>query len=639
MGKVWYGALFVVVLPLALIAWARATDNAVHLETPRWPAVGWTLTALGLGLMVEAMRLLWVRGGGLPMNAYPPQRLVSEGVYRVVPHPIYVGCVMVCMGVSLAWGSASGVWLVTPTVAMGCAALVVGYEGPALRRRFGGRTAEAWLRPPAGEASVPTVRDRVSVYLLLFLPWLVAYEGWGHAQPAGLSTPELPGEAAWVTVPWTAWIYIAAYPLAMGVPLGTTRGKDLRRFFDAGLVALAVMTMAYVSLPLRSPVRPVDAGTAGGWLLAMERADGLGGAVACPSYHAVWSMLAACAWSRRGAVWAWLAWALALSVCVSCVTTGMHRVVDVIAAVPVVMLAWRWGAVWAAVLRVSERVANSWSSVRLGPVRVINYAAYAGLSAGVGLFIAACLAGEGRAGVLSVVAIVALVGAGVWGQLMVGSPTLLRPFGYFGSVLGAGGALGVVALTRGAEECWRLVGALAVSAPWIVIIGRVRCLVQGCCHGGPIGTGDGGIRYVHPMSRACRIAHLDGVPVHPTPVYSMLSNVMIGVLVARLWAVEAPLTLIGGVYLLLAGLARFVEESRRGEPQTQIVGGLRIYQWLATGSVVVGGVLTAVESPAASGAWTTTWSAAGWAAAVGVVYALAMGVDVPESNRRFSRLV
>ena len=37
--------------------------------------------------------------------------------------------------------------------------------------------------------------------------------------------------------------------------------------------------------------------------------------------------------------------------------------------------------------------------------------------------------------------------------------------------------------------------------------------------------------------------------------------------------------------LTASGMARFVEESYRAEPQTLIVGGLRLYQWLAIGSL------------------------------------------------------
>ena len=79
---------------------------------------------------------LWVHGGGLPMNAFPPSRLVERGVYRYLSQPIYIGFVMVCAGTSIVAGSRAGLWVVTPLVAAGCAARVWGYERHDLRKRF-----------------------------------------------------------------------------------------------------------------------------------------------------------------------------------------------------------------------------------------------------------------------------------------------------------------------------------------------------------------------------------------------------------------------------------------------------------------------------------------------------------------------
>jgi prolipoprotein diacylglyceryltransferase len=162
--------------------------------------------------------------------------------------------------------------------------------------------------------------------------------------------------------------------------------------------------------------------------------------------------------------------------------------------------------------------------------------------------------------------------------------------------------------------------------------------VQGCCHGAPASPSVG-IRYVHPRSRVCRLTDLAGVPVHPTPLYSILWNAVPALLGARLWAVRAPLPVIVGAYLILTGLGRFVEESRRGEPQTPVFARLRLYQWIAACTVAAGAVSTclpaAVPTPAPEPSLR--------AVAAGAVFALAtwfaLGVDFPRSNRRFARLV
>jgi hypothetical protein len=183
-----------------------------------------------------------------------------------------------------------------------------------------------------------------------------------------------------------------------------------------------------------------------------------------------------------------------------------------------------------------------------------------------------------------------------------------------------------------------LLGGFAVAAPWVQAIGRVRCLIQGCCHGGPAPP-QVGIRYFHSRSRVTQLSDHGGVPVYPTPLFSILGNVLIGAFLLRLWSLGVPPTFVAGCYLVLSGPARFVEESFRAEPQTKLVGPLHIYHWMALGSLLFGALLTGIDS-AAPHSWIHS---PGWALGVislglGLVAGLAMGVDFPGSNRRFSRL-
>src|SRR5437867_9641009 len=136
-GKLLYGASFVLLLPIALAAWAASTASVVDLPKIASLPLGLAIATLGAGLLLLGMAHLWVYGGGLPMNACPPPGYVMQGIYRFLPHPIYTGFCMICAGTSISVGSASGLWLVTPIVMMGCAALVLGYERRDLRERFG----------------------------------------------------------------------------------------------------------------------------------------------------------------------------------------------------------------------------------------------------------------------------------------------------------------------------------------------------------------------------------------------------------------------------------------------------------------------------------------------------------------------
>jgi prolipoprotein diacylglyceryltransferase len=187
---------------------------------------------------------------------------------------------------------------------------------------------------------------------------------------------------------------------------------------------------------------------------------------------------------------------------------------------------------------------------------------------------------------------------------------------------------------------WLLLAAYTAAAPLVQAMGRLRCLVQGCCHGheAPAAVG---IRYSHPRSRVVRLSTLGGVPVHPTPLYSILWNAGTALVVGRLWSLHLPLHFIAGTYLAVNGFGRFVEEAYRGEPQTVIHAGLRLYQWVAIGSVLAGAAITAlpagVSGPAP--APEASWAALGVAALYGAVIWLGLGVDFPESNRRFARLV
>jgi len=184
---------------------------------------------------------------------------------------------------------------------------------------------------------------------------------------------------------------------------------------------------------------------------------------------------------------------------------------------------------------------------------------------------------------------------------------------------------------------WQMLSALVVAGPWIQGIGRLRCLVQGCCHGRPT-SGSVGIRYEHPRSRVCRIASLRGVPIHPTPLYSLLWNVAVALVVTRLYLLHTTTAMVGGVYLILSGLGRFVEEAYRGEPQTPVVWGLRLYQWIAIVTVLLGAVMTTFTRTPHTSEPIVHISSVPVALACGIAAWIASGVDFPESNRRFARL-
>src|SRR5512142_2394676 len=163
MKKLAYGALFTVVLPALLVLWAMRLDRLLALPVIASRPIGIAIVSLGALLAAAAVAALRIDGGGWPMSPYPPERRVTRGAYGFVANPIYLGAVLIAAGVSVAAGSAAGLWIVTPVLAMACIAFVEGYEREATDARFG----PAPLRP--------LLQVRLSIYLSVLLPWLIAF--------------------------------------------------------------------------------------------------------------------------------------------------------------------------------------------------------------------------------------------------------------------------------------------------------------------------------------------------------------------------------------------------------------------------------------------------------------------------------
>ena len=251
------------------------------------------------------------------------------------------------------------------------------------------------------------------------------------------------------------------------------------------------------------------------------------------------------------------------------------------------------------------------------------------------LLIETCLGSEKKAIPIAIF-VGGAVGAALWAQWVEGSPALLRPLGFYGGVLGTNlGAILATLWTR--TNPWIALSALAVAAPWIQGIGRLRCLVQGCCHGSRTSP-EIGICYTHLRSRVWRVPELRNVPVHATPLYSILWNILTAIVVGRIYLLHTNAAMVGGVYLILSGLGRFVEEAYRGEPQTPIVWGLRLYQWFAIATILAGAVVTTFTNAPAPVRPRFDTSSVLPALLCALAAWFVTGVDFPESNRRFARL-
>lgn len=636
-GKLFYALLFVVAIPLLLVFWAGWLDGSIRLPVPGGLASGLLIASCGAAALVAAMAQLMVRGGGLPMNVAPPPRLVSSGLYAFVRHPIYAGFVVLCAGLSVAERSSAGLWVVTPVALLATVALVFGYEGRATRERFGPGLPRPLLSLSPADDRAPTTKERLGALVMVAVPWFALYHALSLASSAFAHVDtRLPVERSLHAITWTYPAYAATYLSAFAIPFLAETRRTLRRVTLAGATTSLAAFWLYAVLPFGCSWARIDPGDTGVFarMLRAERAWDTPGN-ACPSLHAAWVTLFALALAGRFPRLRAVAALSAVVVCVSCWTTGMHGAIDLAAGALLAFVFRDRERLWARLLALAERLANSWRDVRLGPVRLINHGVYVGVASCVGLLIVEGLMGGRATAEIAIVAVSGLLGAALWAQVIEGASGLLRPFGFYGAVVGATLALVGLGAASG-SDVRPLVAAFTVAAPFIQALGRLRCLVQGCCHGAPCADALG-IRYTHPLSRVVK-AGLGGRPVHPTQLLSIVTNLAIGPLLLRLWLEGAPPMLIAGLYLVLNSLARFAEEGYRGEPQTPVRCGLHLYQWTAIAALLAGVALTLVPSRAAVVPLAVPAPGVTLAVLFGLLTFIAMGVDLPESNARFSRL-
>jgi hypothetical protein len=428
--------------------------------------------------------------------------------------------------------------------------------------------------------------------------------------------------------------YSFIYLFAISVPLVIREKRQLRMFITDLWFATIIVGLAYLLIPFVVEQKDFIPHTFLGKFLLIDRSlDGQ--TAALPSFHVIWAFIAAKYFSNNINRFKWIWYVLAILISVSCITTGNHSVPDVIAGFCFYLIVIYRHNIWNFIRFQSERLSNSWHEWRLGPVRIINHGFYGGAAGFTGTLVAGFFLGSQYAVAGIIVMIFVIAGAGLWAQFVEGSPKLLRPFGYYGGLIGGitGCALASVLFSI---NIFSLFGPFAMAAPWIQSIGRLRCLVQGCCHGKPANENIG-IRFRHPYSRVNKISGLSGVPLHPTQLYSIGTNILTGLILIRLFSIGISSSFIFGIYLILNGLGRFVEESFRGEAQTPYWAGMRIYQWIAVINIFFGMILSSIPN---SGVLVfqpnslTLFAAIG----IGILVTIASGVDFPESNRRFARL-
>ena len=634
-GKFFYGLLFVAIIPFLLILWAKYTGKIIKLPLPGNLLFGYIILIAGALFVLSGMWYLWKFGYGLPMNAFPPKKFVKNGIYAFTKHPIYFGAVMISFGLSIVAKSASGFWLVSPLFTLMMVAYVVGFENERTQIIFGMQNYKPFLSLPDTSGDSPSFIERISSYFLVFIPWLLSYEAFIYiGAPNDAISTTLPFEENWPIWEFSEIFYSFIYLFVLLVPLIIKTREQLKCFIIDAWFATIIVGIIYLVLPFIVRQRVFIPQSFLGHLILFERSvDGVTGAL--PSFHVIWAFLSARYFSRSFVRYRWIWYFLAVLISVSCITTGSHSLLDVVAGLCMFIIIVYRSQIWNYIRSQSERLSNSWHEWRWGPVRIINHGFYGGAAGFVGALLAGFFLGHQYALAGFIILIFVIIGAGLWALLIEGSPKLLRPYGYYGGLIG-GIVASILTSLIFSINLYTLLASFAMAGPWIQSIGRLRCLVQGCCHGKP-SNDKIGIRFTHPYSRVNKISGLSGIPLHPTQLYSIGNNIIAGLILIRLYSIGSPSSFIIGIYLILNGTGRFVEESFRGEAQTPYWAGMRIYQWIAIINILIGAFFTTIPN---SG--TILFQPNGLslflAIAMGILVTIASGVDFPESNRRFARL-
>jgi protein-S-isoprenylcysteine O-methyltransferase Ste14 len=633
--KILYGILFAAIVPLLLFLWAKHTSLLIKLPMPSTPLFGYILLILGALLIISGMWHLLKFGKGLPMNAFPPSRFVTEGIYSVLKHPIYTGAALISFGISAVAGSASGYWMVSPLFTLMMVAYVTGFENERTERIFGKQNHQPFLSLPESTETVPAKREIIATYFLAYIPWLVVYETFIFAGKSHDSvSTNLPFEDHIPVIGFTVIFYVFIYVYSFALPLIIKTGKNLRKFITDAWSATIIVGLIYFLLPLIVTQKEIIPDSFFDRIIYLEHTyDGV--TAAFPSFHVIWAFISGLYFSRSYPRLKILWYTLAILITISCVTTSSHSLADIVAGYFTFLAVLNRGRIWNFIRLKSEQLSNSWREWRIGPVRLINHGLYGGAAGFAATLIAGFFTGSQYAIAVFIIMIFVIIGAALWAQFIEGSPKLLRPYGYYGGLIGGLIACIITALLL-PVNLFTLLASFALAGPWIQSLGRLRCLVQGCCHGKPSNENIG-IRFTHPYSRVNKISGLKGVPLHPTQLYSIGANVLTGFILIRLFYIEMPSVFIAGVYFIMNGLGRFVEESFRGEAQTPYWAGMRIYQWIALINIIGGAILTTIPDKGVL-TFQPNFISFFLAIGTGILVTIASGVDFPESNRRFARL-
>jgi phosphatidylglycerol:prolipoprotein diacylglycerol transferase len=149
--------------------------------------------------------------------------------------------------------------------------------------------------------------------------------------------------------------------------------------------------------------------------------------------------------------------------------------------------------------------------------------------------------------------------------------SLVRAGGvFYGGLLGAL-AVGLWLVRRYDLPVWTTADLFAPGIALGHVVGRLGCLLAGCCYGQPTDA-PWGITFTHPVA-AANVGTPLGLPLHPTQLYDAGAELII---LAVLLVLERRGRGFAGrtfwLYMLLYAISRYVVEIYRGDPRGMVWG-------------------------------------------------------------------
>lgn len=149
--------------------------------------------------------------------------------------------------------------------------------------------------------------------------------------------------------------------------------------------------------------------------------------------------------------------------------------------------------------------------------------------------------------------------------------SIVRAGGVFYGGLIAALAVALVLVRRYQLRIWTTADLFAPGIALGHVVGRLGCLLAGCCYGRPTDL-PWGITFTNPLA-ATNVGTPLGVPLHPTQLYDAGAELLILIV---LLVTERKGRVFEGrtfwLYMLLYGLSRFVIEFFRGDDRGVILG-------------------------------------------------------------------